>query len=167
MLLTTFIQQSTPAPPAAQTDEEKKAERLAKLEAWKQKQAAERERKQKELAAAGGARHILDQIDQKSAPTPEEPSAPVSQSEDAAPAAYAGKFDPKAIAKKATETTTGPSVLGDDAAVPSKKKATETEANKASAPTTAPTGEFSFLHKSSLYFDRTSAKCFYVFQRHP
>nr|KMM71536.1 pre-mRNA-processing ATP-dependent RNA helicase prp5 [Coccidioides posadasii RMSCC 3488] len=57
---------STPAPPIAQTDEEKKAERLAKLEAWKQKQAAEKERKQKELAAAGGARSILAEIDKRS-----------------------------------------------------------------------------------------------------
>ncbi|KAK2865305.1 pre-mRNA processing RNA-helicase [Arthroderma sp. PD_2] len=47
-----------------QTDEQKKAERLAKLEAWKQKQAAERERKQNELAASG-ARGLLDEIDKK------------------------------------------------------------------------------------------------------
>ncbi|DAA75727.1 TPA_exp: Uncharacterized protein A8136_1449 [Trichophyton benhamiae CBS 112371] len=55
-------QASTASP--AQTDEQKKAERLAKLEAWKQKQAAERERKQNELAASG-PRGILDEIDKK------------------------------------------------------------------------------------------------------
>ncbi|EGE00412.1 Pre-mRNA-processing ATP-dependent RNA helicase prp5 [Trichophyton tonsurans CBS 112818] len=55
-------QASTATP--AQTDEQKKAERLAKLEAWKQKQAAERERKQNELAASG-PRGILDEIDKK------------------------------------------------------------------------------------------------------
>ncbi|OAL69664.1 pre-mRNA-processing ATP-dependent RNA helicase PRP5 [Trichophyton violaceum] len=55
-------QASTVTP--AQNDEQKKAERLAKLEAWKQKQAAERERKQNELAASG-PRGILDEIDKK------------------------------------------------------------------------------------------------------
>ncbi|EFR03665.1 pre-mRNA-processing ATP-dependent RNA helicase PRP5 [Nannizzia gypsea CBS 118893] len=58
------ISKQTPAAAPAQTDEQKKAERLAKLEAWKQKQAAERERKQNELAASG-PRGILDEIDKK------------------------------------------------------------------------------------------------------
>jgi len=102
---------STPAPPPLQTDEEKKAERLAKLEAWKQKQAAERERKQKELEASGGARSILDEIDRKAglAHAVLSPEAPSSPSSETGPVPYAGKFDPKAIAKKAAGPSVAPS----------------------------------------------------------
>ncbi|KAJ9308230.1 hypothetical protein DTO217A2_2212 [Paecilomyces variotii] len=121
---------STPAP-AAQTDEEKKAERLARLEAWKQKQAAEKERKQRELAASGGARSILEEIDKKSglSPSVSSPQSPATPGSDTAPASYAGKFDPKAIVKKATITSTGPSPLGTDVAVPETAKASITTAN--------------------------------------
>lgn len=115
---------STPAP-AAQTDEEKKAERLARLEAWKQKQAAEKERKQRELAASGGTRSILEEIDKKSglSPAVSSPQSPATPVSDALPAPYTGKFDPKAIAKKATVSSTGPSPLGNDVAVPVSAKA--------------------------------------------
>ena len=57
---------SAPSPPAAQTDEEKRIERLAKLEAWKQKLEAKREGKQRGDEPAGGSRNILDEIDRKS-----------------------------------------------------------------------------------------------------
>ncbi|KAK2742565.1 pre-mRNA processing RNA-helicase [Myotisia sp. PD_48] len=57
----------TPSAPPAQTEEQKRAERLAKLQAWKEKQAAEKERKQSELAASGGARSILDELDKRTA----------------------------------------------------------------------------------------------------
>ncbi len=102
-----------------QTDEEKKAERLAKLEAWKQKQAAERDRKQKELEIAGGTRGLLNEIDKKAQvvqtlPSPVSPERPV----DEAPAPYAGKFDPKAIARKATTGSAGMTKLGTDVALP-------------------------------------------------
>lgn len=102
----------------------KKAERLAKLEAWKQKQAAERERKQREQAA-GGAKSILEEIDRRSglSPTVGSPQTPATPSDSTAPALYAGKFDPKAIAKNASSTTAAPSVLGDDVAVPQPAKA--------------------------------------------
>ncbi|KAJ5158915.1 Helicase C-terminal [Penicillium coprophilum] len=101
---------STPAP-TAQTDEQKKAERLAKLEAWKQKQAAEREKKQKEQASLDPKR-ILEAIDRNTVAPP------------AAPAAFPGKmkFDPKAIVKSSTTTTTTPTVLGTDVAVPTSAK---------------------------------------------
>ncbi|KAH8808268.1 putative Pre-mRNA-processing ATP-dependent RNA helicase prp5 [Xylogone sp. PMI_703] len=91
-----------PATPAAQTDAEKKAERLAKLEAWKKKMAEDKERKEKELAA-GGTRKLLDEIDQKANASPSlaSPASPVTPVSVASPAPYAGKFDPKAIAKKA------------------------------------------------------------------
>ncbi|KAL5341806.1 hypothetical protein BJX70DRAFT_357972 [Aspergillus crustosus] len=113
---------SKPSTPtrAAPTEDEKRAERLAKLEAWKQKQAAEKERKEKEAAAAGGARTILEEIDRKSglSPAVSSPQSPATQGVDTAPATYAGKFDPKAIAKSAAQASTASSVLGDDVAVP-------------------------------------------------
>ncbi|KAG5294832.1 pre-mRNA-processing ATP-dependent RNA helicase PRP5 [Histoplasma ohiense] len=114
---------STPIPAPAQTDEEKKAERRAKFQAWKEKIAAERERKEKELAAAGGARSILDEIDKKAASaqkiaTPETPTTPPTTTP--APAPYAGKYDPKSIAKSAEAPSPEPSsLLGKDISVPS------------------------------------------------
>ena len=112
-----------PAPPP--TDEEKKAERLAKLEAWKQKQAVERDRKQKELETSGGTRSLLDEIDKKSHVSPAvvslaSPNTPVEME---APTPYAGKFDPKAIAKKASNISTGATKLGTDIALPGIAKA--------------------------------------------
>lgn len=139
----------TPAP-AAQTDEEKKAERLAKLEAWKQKQAAERERKQREIAAAGGPRSILTEIDKKSglaplSPAPTSPSTPTSTT---APSEYGGKFDPKAIAKKATGVTSESSLLGKDVIVPDSIRADNVKANKVPVPPSKVSGECSFNGKS-------------------
>ena len=120
-------------PPPIQTDEEKKAERLAKLEAWKQKQAAERDRKQKELEGSAGTRNLLDQIDKKAqgspaqgSPAPASPNSPAVPNEDASPAPYAGKFDPKAIVKKATASSSGTTKLGTDVALPETAKASAT-----------------------------------------
>ena len=107
---------SKSAPAVAQTDAEKKAERLAKLAAWKKKQE---EAKQKE-ATPGGTRKLLAQMDQKANGTPPSasstvasPVAAVASPADEAilsPAApYAGKFDPKAIAKKAAPKAHSPS----------------------------------------------------------
>ncbi|KAJ5946602.1 Pre-mRNA-processing ATP-dependent RNA helicase prp5 [Penicillium verhagenii] len=116
---------STPAPvPAAQTDEQKKAERLAKLAAWKEKQAAERERKEQELAAAG-PRNFLDAIDRKSGASPAgvSPQTPATPIDSAASTPYAGKFDPKAIAKNVAPSAGSPGILGNDVAVPQITKA--------------------------------------------
>ncbi|KAJ6131179.1 Pre-mRNA-processing ATP-dependent RNA helicase prp5 [Penicillium sp. IBT 18751x] len=116
---------TTPTP-ATQTEEDKKAERRAKLEAWKQKQAAERERKQREEGESA-PRNILDAIDRKSklSPVVDSPQTPVTPAESAPPAPYARKFDPKAIAKNATNNTApAPAVLGTDVAVPQSIKAT-------------------------------------------
>jgi len=113
------------------------------LEAWKQKQAAEKERKQKELDAAGGTRGLLDEIDKKAqlpsaarspavaspavaSPAVASPGSPDTPQEDAAPVPYAGKFDPKAIAKKASSATTAASKLGTDVALPQNVKASAT-----------------------------------------
>ncbi|KKY17695.1 putative pre-mrna-processing atp-dependent rna helicase prp5 [Phaeomoniella chlamydospora] len=98
---------SKPAtPPAPPTEEQQKAARLARIQAWKEKQAAEREKKQKELDAAGSARSILAEIDKKFSQSPayNSPKSPPTP-EVASPAPYAGKFDPKAITKKASTTT--------------------------------------------------------------
>jgi ATP-dependent RNA helicase DDX46/PRP5 len=119
-------QVSKPSTPTAQTAEEQKAARLAKLEAWKKKQAEEQAKKQRELEAAGGARSILQEIDRKAGilPTATSPQSPglapaaAPESEPPAPAPYAGKFDPKAIAKKAHHTSATNKVLGGDIAAP-------------------------------------------------
>jgi len=120
-------------PPPAQTDEEKKVERLAKLEAWKQNQAAERDRKQKELEGSAGTRNLLDQIDKKAqgspaqvSPAPTSPTSPATPIGDVSPAPYAGKFDPKAIAKKAAASSSGTTKLGTDVALPEIAKASAT-----------------------------------------
>ncbi|KAJ5517148.1 Helicase C-terminal [Penicillium freii] len=115
---------STPVP-TAQTDEAKKAERLAKLEAWKQKQAAEREKKQKEQASVD-PKKILEAIDRKSVVSPGPAPFPGGKS----------KFDPKAIVKSSTTTTAAPAVLGTDVAVPVSSKATSV--TKANIPSAAP-----------------------------
>ncbi|KAH7403383.1 putative Pre-mRNA-processing ATP-dependent RNA helicase prp5 [Cadophora sp. MPI-SDFR-AT-0126] len=116
-----------PSGPPAQTEAEKKAERLAKLEAWKKKMAEDKERKEKELAI-GGTRKLLDEIDQKtngtpSVASPASPSTPISL---ASPAPYAGKFDPKAIAKKAVANSSSTSTLGKDLPLKELTKASAT-----------------------------------------
>ncbi|BCR86884.1 DEAD/DEAH box RNA helicase [Aspergillus chevalieri] len=124
---------STPA--AAPTDEGKRAERLAKLEAWKQKQAAEKERKQREQAESGGAKSILEEIDRKSGalPTANVPHATAAPAIEATSAVPTRKFDPKAIAKNATPTTAAPAVLGEDVAVPQAIKASAAQPSVPSA----------------------------------
>ncbi|GKZ18987.1 pre-mRNA processing RNA-helicase [Aspergillus brasiliensis] len=130
---------STPAATAAPTEDEKRAERLAKLEAWKQKQAAEKERKQREAAAAGGARSILEEIDRKSglSPAVSSPQSPATPGVDATPGTFTGKFDPKAIAKSASSTPAPPAVLGNDVAVPPSVKPTTTVSQVKPKPATS------------------------------
>jgi ATP-dependent RNA helicase DDX46/PRP5 len=125
--------QSTPVP-GTQTDEDKKAERLAKLAAWKQKQAAEREKKQQEQAS-GDPKTILDAIDRKSTLSPAvgSPQTPTTPAESEASASYPGKFDPKAIAKSSTTATATPAVLGTDVALPASVKAPSTNYSTARA----------------------------------
>jgi ATP-dependent RNA helicase DDX46/PRP5 len=124
---------STPAP-ANQTDEDKKAERLAKLAAWKQKQAAEREKKQREQAS-GDPKNILDAIDRKSTLSPAvgSPQTPTTPAESDAPASYPGKFDPKAIAKSSTTAAATPAVLGTDVALPASVKGSSANGSTARA----------------------------------
>ena len=111
---------------AAQTEADKKAERLAKLEAWKKKMAEDKERKERELTA-GGNRKLLDDIDQKAneSPAAESPLSPASSSI-ASPAPYAGKFDPKAIAKKAAASSNTANALGREIPLKELSKASAT-----------------------------------------
>ncbi len=116
---------SKPSTPTAQTAEDQKTARLAKLEAWKKKQAEEQAKKQKQLEAAGGARSILKEIDDRQAgilPTTASPRSPATSdpapSTPPIPAPYAGKFDPKAIVKKAHHSSPSNKVLGGDIAAP-------------------------------------------------
>jgi ATP-dependent RNA helicase DDX46/PRP5 len=115
----TLRQTPRPSTPTNDDIDEKKAARLAKLEAWKKKQAEEQAKKQQELAGPGGARNLLNEIDKRDAltPTASSPQSPATQ-EFAYPAPYAGKFDPKAIAKKVHSSSTGKVVLGADIAAP-------------------------------------------------
>lgn len=96
---------------------------MAKLEAWKQKQKLAAE-KHKEIQSAGGTRSLLEEIDRKAAASPviAPPLTPETANEVASPAPYAGKFDPKAIAKKATGGSTGMTKLGTDIALPEPTK---------------------------------------------
>lgn len=117
-----YLKYPKPAAPPTPTEEEKKAEKLAKLAAWKQKHAAEKERKEKEAEESGG-KNLLAEIDKKAqlspaVPSPDSPAGP-TQTEEPAPAVpYAGKFDPKAIAKKAAAASSSTSKLGTDIALP-------------------------------------------------
>lgn len=122
------LTQSQPSKAAAIADEEKKkADRLAKLEAWKQKQAlkATAEKETKAVIGAIGTRNLLDEIDKKAAesPTGSSPQSPGSPSTPVSPAPYAGKFDPKAIAKKAAlNSAHAASKLGTDIMLPGAMK---------------------------------------------
>jgi ATP-dependent RNA helicase DDX46/PRP5 len=120
------FQASRPKPTPAQSDEAKKAERLAKLEAWKKKQGSKAT--QEKDVNPSQTRKLLAEMDERAnnkSPMPPSPavaspaaSSPVPQqatSEGASPAPYAGKFDPKAIAKKSASNRShvaGNAVLG-------------------------------------------------------
>lgn len=95
------------------------------MEAWKQKQAAERDRKQRELEIAGGTRGLLNEIDKKAqvVPAVAAPVSPETPDKEVSPAPYAGKFDPKAIVRRATAGSAGVTKLGTDVALPEIAKA--------------------------------------------
>ncbi|KAI1501753.1 P-loop containing nucleoside triphosphate hydrolase protein [Biscogniauxia marginata] len=157
-----------PKPPAAQSDADKRAERLAKVSAWKKKQ--EEKEKQKE-ATPGGTRKLLAEMDQKAngtssnaTPTIASP-APVSPADSQAlsPATpYAGKFDPKAIAKKSAPRAHSPSTapkLGAIAVVQSTNAASTAKASNASAlpQRRAKTSGFGF-HKQNTETEKAPQK---------
>jgi len=118
-----------PAPPT-QSDADKKAERLAKLEAWKKKMAEDKERKEKGGVAVSGTKKLLDDADSKTngSPSVESPASPGTPGTPAivSPKPYAGKFDPKAIAKKAVASSNSNTALGKDIALKGLTKASAT-----------------------------------------
>ncbi|KAM0345326.1 hypothetical protein ACHAPU_006725 [Fusarium lateritium] len=107
------LQAQTPKTDAGQTEVDKKAERLAKLEAWKKKKESASQ-KQKEVNPSQ-TRNLLAEMDKKaSGPSSKtvSPSVSATASPTATPsvaspiAPYSGKFDPKAIAKKSAASRT-------------------------------------------------------------
>ncbi|KAK4159175.1 P-loop containing nucleoside triphosphate hydrolase protein [Cladorrhinum sp. PSN259] len=110
---------STPTQTQSETD--KKAERLRKLQAMKEKHAL-KEAKEADVTA-GSTRKLLAEMDQKASgvstvpspgpkisPTPSSPAA----ASPATPAPYTGKFDPKAIARNSKAGRAhSPNRLGD------------------------------------------------------
>lgn len=119
-----IIQVSKAESAAALDAETKKAERLAKLEAWKKKLAEDKEQKERAASSADdrtpGKTGDQDSVDPTAPGAPGSPAAPVLVT---SPAPYAGKFDPKAIAKKAAAHSNVTSTLGKDIPVENIAKA--------------------------------------------
>nr|XP_036585615.1 pre-mRNA-processing atp-dependent rna helicase prp5 [Colletotrichum truncatum]KAF6795666.1 pre-mRNA-processing atp-dependent rna helicase prp5 [Colletotrichum truncatum] len=146
-----------PKPTPAQTEADKKAERLARLEAWK-KSRENKANKENEVNPSQ-TRNLLAEMDKKSVPSPVAASPTVASPAVASPVVaspgsaspaptqptsgvaspavpYAGKFDPKAIAKKSAAShkhgsTNG--VLGSLEGRPEQSTAAVTQTTKASA----------------------------------
>ncbi|KAI0459408.1 hypothetical protein F5B21DRAFT_499588 [Xylaria acuta] len=170
-----------PIPSAAQTEADKKAERLARLAAWKKRH--EDKEKQKETTP-GATRKLLAEMDEKangtsSTATPTGVSPGPASPADAQPlspaAQYAGKFDPKAIAKKSASKSQLPggvaklgAITGPPAGKPSSAKApaatlpaatlpSATKTSSASALPQTKTSRFGF-HKQSTDADKAPQK---------
>lgn len=73
---------------------------------------------------------MLEEIDKRAAGSPTVVAHAVSPppDNDDSPTPYAGKFDPKAIAKRVTTASTGPTTLGKDILLPEPSKASATSA---------------------------------------
>ncbi|KAI5866850.1 P-loop containing nucleoside triphosphate hydrolase protein [Durotheca rogersii] len=153
---------------SAQSESDKKAERLAKLAAWKKKQ--EEKERQKE-PTPGGTRKLLAEMDQKANATPSlapstdalPVSTPPADQQILSPVApYAGKFDPKAIAKKSAPKAHSPGAapkLGVIAGQPSANVAPTAKAPSVSAlpQSRAKASGFGF-HKQNAEADKVSQK---------
>lgn len=107
----------------AQAQSDKQAERLAKLEAWKKKTLTKQATKETD---ATSTRKLLAEMDGRASGTPTaiaspsnatpgaaSPSTPQAAQEASPTVPYAGKFDPKAIAKKSAARHHSPVPLGD------------------------------------------------------
>lgn len=107
----------------AQAQSDKQAERLAKLEAWKKKTLTKQATKETD---ATSTRKLLAEMDGRASGTPTaiaspsngtpgvaSPSTPQPAQEASPTVPYAGKFDPKAIAKKSAARHHSPVPLGD------------------------------------------------------
>ncbi|KAJ9144885.1 p-loop containing nucleoside triphosphate hydrolase protein [Coniochaeta hoffmannii] len=153
----------------ADKEAERKAERLRKLQAWKEKHAA-KEAKENE-ANPLTTRKLLAEMDQKATGTPTIASPSVASpvqdgastprsAKEASPLPYAGKFDPKAIAKaKASARSHSPTKLGEiKGQPPVVKPAAFTSISKASAlPAKRAISGFGFS-KAAADADKASSK---------
>ncbi|KAI5275691.1 P-loop containing nucleoside triphosphate hydrolase protein [Aureobasidium subglaciale] len=102
----------------AAEEERKKLERQAKVEAWKKKQEEKKKLPQSPATPATPATPA-----RAATPTDTAASSPKSVSQDEPQKGFAGgKFDPKAIAKKAAAATAKLSALGSDVSIPGKSK---------------------------------------------
>ncbi|KAK7753211.1 pre-mRNA processing RNA-helicase [Diatrype stigma] len=133
--------EKTDSKPAVQPEADKKAERLAKLAAWKKKQ--EEKEKQKD-ATPGGTRKLLAEMDEKANGTSSNatptaispaPASPATQQPASPAAPFTGKFDPKAIAKKSAPKVQSPSTAPKLGAIVGQQQA------NLSAPAKAPKGK--------------------------
>lgn len=160
---------STQAQSEADKEAERKAERLRKLQAWKEKHIA-KEGKENGVDPLT-TRKLLAEMDQKAtgtpataspsmaSPAPEGTQTPQSAKE-ASPVPYAGKFDPKAIAKaKASNRSHSPNKLGEIKGQPAGiKPAAFTSLSKASAlPENRAISGFGFT-KTAADADKTASK---------
>ncbi|CAK7211212.1 pre-mRNA processing RNA-helicase [Sporothrix bragantina] len=129
---------ATSAAAPEKSEAEKKAERLAKLEAWKKKH--EQKQRLEGSAAATAASSPASTAAASPAPGPLVTTTKITTTDSAAasvaPAdvAYAGKFDPKAIAKKSAARHHSSGLLG---SVTLGKTAAAAPDNKMSAPAVA------------------------------
>ncbi|KAK1757656.1 P-loop containing nucleoside triphosphate hydrolase protein [Echria macrotheca] len=113
------VQPAKSTPAQAQSEADKKAERLRKLQAMKEKHAL-KEAKEAD-ATPSSTRKLFAEMDQKASgpnsPGPKDspaPSSPAVTDSPATPAPYAGKFDPKAIARNSKAARPhSPNRLGD------------------------------------------------------
>lgn len=130
-----------PISSAGQTEAGKKAERLARLAAWKKRH--EDKEKQKETTP-GATRKLLAEMDEKANGTP--PNAPPTgvspvspssaETQPLSPAAqYLGKFDPKAIAKKSASKLQPPTTTAKLGAIAGPAPTKPSSAKLPSAPT--------------------------------
>ncbi|KAL1878626.1 pre-mRNA processing RNA-helicase [Diaporthe australafricana] len=153
----------------AQAQSDKQAERLAKLEAWKKRTLTKQANKETD---ATSTRKLLAEMDGRASGTPTaiaspsngtpgaaSPSTPQS-AQDASPTVpYAGKFDPKAIAKKSAARHHSPVPLGDIPGAPA--TTAKVAVNATSTASALPTGKnisgFGF-QKASGDGEKPSAK---------
>lgn len=117
----TCIKQAAKSATQNQAQSDKQAERLAKLEAWKKKTLTSKQATKDTDATS--TRKLLAEMDGRATPSAvasplhgssavASPSTPNSAVDASPTVPYAGKFDPKAIAKKATARHHSPAALG-------------------------------------------------------
>jgi len=119
---------------AAADDERKKAERQAKLAIWKKKQEEKKAAEMAAVASSPRPSSVGNDIGAASPATAASPTASAAvstapgspEAEDGPAKPYAGKFDPKAIAKRAAAASQKlkNATLEDNAALPGKSKST-------------------------------------------